>query len=293
MDVKELTSLKLKQSIANYVIPLICIILSLGMLGFYIYPSITGIPLLEQELQNKENLAVQLENKVTKLTNLVDFRQNVDDSRQLIDKALVSEPEVPQLLSQVDLIARESGLAVQRLSYAVNDSGSEAAAAGYQVVAVNLGTEGTYNQVVTFLRNIENASRVINVNNVRFSTESDTGLVSTTFVLISPYVKVESAANVDEPITFDVSDPKFQTHIDNLRNLRNYNITIEDFIDIESLPSEPEAPVDADGDGILDNPIEVPAEPTPEEVPDETPEVAETPTPAENPAEQPPEIPAL
>lgn len=285
MELNELKSLKIKQAIANYIIPLIAILLTLGLLGFYIYPSLSDIPLMQEQLQSKQNLAKQLEDKVQKLNSLTDFKQNVDDSQFLIDKALSSEPLVPQLLSQVDIIAREAGLSVQRLSYAVNDSGSDGANAGYQVVAVNLGTEGTYNQVVTFLRNIEDASRVINVNNIRFSTDADTGIVSATFILVSPYVRVESVASVDEPITFDIADPTFQKRIDSLRNLRHYDISIENFIDVPEITDA--NLVDVDGDGIPDIPEDVDTTDV------STPEVPAEPTPAENPAEQPPEIPAL
>lgn len=237
MDVKELSGVKLKQTIANFIIPLIAVVLSLGLLGLYIYPSLTDIPLLNSELKERTELSQQLVAKVEKLNSLLDFKQNVDDSSSLVSRALSEEPLVPQLLTQVDQIARESGLAITRMSYALNDTGEADPSVGnYQVVAVNLSVAGNYNQVVTFLTNLENSSRVINISTVRFTVDEDEGTIDTNLVLISPYVSVSAQANTDEPITFDITAPEFQQLMDRLKNMRHYDINVEEFIDITALP---------------------------------------------------------
>ncbi len=260
MDVKELLGIRLKQTIANFIIPLVALVLSLGLLGLYIYPSLSDIPLLNSELKDRADLSQQLVNKVEKLNNLLDFKQNVDDSNVLVSKALSNEPLVPQLLTQIDQIARESGLAITRMSYALNDTGEVDPKIGnYQVVAVNISVAGNYNQVVTFLTNLEDSSRVINVATVRFTVDEELGTVDTNMVLISPYVEVSAQANTDEPITFDITADDFQQMMERLKNLRHYDITVENFIDITDLPGS-DLPVEpVPGEVVIE---EVP--PTPE-----------------------------
>lgn len=254
MDVKELSSIKIKQTIANFIIPLIAVVLSLGLLGLYIYPSLTAIPLLNKELDDRTNLSQQLASKVTKLNSLIDFKQNVDESTVLVSKALSEEPLVPQLLTQIDQIANESGLAITRMSYALNDTGEVDPAIGnYQVVAVNLSVSGNYNQIVTFLTNLENSSRVINVATVRFTVDDETGAIDTNLVLISPYVSVSAQANTDEPITFDVTAEDFQKTMERLRALRHYEISVENFIDITELPGQD---LPEEGQPVVEAPVD-------------------------------------
>ncbi len=278
MDVKELSSIKIKQTIANFIIPLVAVVLSLGLLGLYIYPSLSDIPLLTSELDDRTALAQQLVAKVEKLNNLLDFKQNVDESAVLVSKALSEEPLVPQLLTQIDQIAKESGLSITRMSYALNDTGEVDPKVGnYQVVAVNLSVSGNYNQIVTFLTNLENSSRVINVSTVRFTVDDESGNIDTNLVLISPYVVVSAQANTDEPITFDVTATDFQQTMVRLRNLRHYDISVENFIDITELPGE-DLPVDDlpnEDFPIDDLPADdFPVETSPvEEIPAETPAI--------------------
>lgn len=234
MDINELKSINIKKVIANYIIPLIALVLTLSILGFYIYPSISEIPILEEELQTQTELSTRLKNKVTKLNDLLDFKQNVDDSEALVSKALAPEPLVPQLLSQLDQIARDAGLAVDRLSYALNASGDEDIS--YDVVSVNMSVSGSVNQLVTFLESAENASRVINISNVRYTLDLEANTVSASFIAISPFVDLKSAPSIDDPISFDITDPTFQQMMEDLRSLRHYDISVENFINVENVP---------------------------------------------------------
>lgn len=226
MDLKDLKKAQLKNTIANFVIPIVAGLLSIALVGLVIYPSLGKIEQLEKDIETQALLEAQLETKVKKLNDLTDFRASVDENSALISKALSEEPLVPQLLTQIDRIAREAGLNVARLSYSV--SGDSLETASYEVVSVNLGSVSTYQQLVTFLASVENAARLLTVNNVRFGIDDETGEVSTTFILVSPYVKVQSVAATDDPITFDLSDQTFQNTIQKLKTLRVYEISLED-----------------------------------------------------------------
>jgi hypothetical protein len=160
---------------------------------------------------------------------------------------------------------------VVRLSYALNDSAASGEV-NYQVVGVNLGTRSSYDQVVNFLSSVENASRVIKVNNVRFSEDTDGEYIASTFILVSPYADLQTAASVDTPIEFDITDTRFQELMNSVRGLRHYEISVDSFIPV---------PVETTPEELVETTEEISTEevtPVEEVVPEEVP--VEVPAPA-------------
>ncbi|EKE00378.1 MAG: hypothetical protein ACD_22C00035G0001, partial [uncultured bacterium] len=107
-------------------------------------------------------------------------------------------------------------------------AGSTDALEPYKLVNVSLGSNGNQNQLIAFLENMENAARLINVKNFRYSMGEDkeTGLMTLTisFALESPYLFVESNAVTDEPIKLSISDAKFINDINKLKTLKYYKM---------------------------------------------------------------------
>lgn len=245
MKKPDIDTLKVKKFLANFIIPLASLILVLVLSLFYILPSHKKVPVLEQEVTSASNLKNQLEEKNSKLATLIDFKSVIDENNMLTSEVLAAEPLVPQLLTQIDIIAKESGLSVDKLSYSTGatfDAGQpqnpeEIPNAQYDVVVVSLGVSGTYDQLVSFLKTTENAGRFIDVGNVRFSYNAENAnLVSAQIMLGSPYVSVKTEAVTDDPIEFDISSSDFQDLISKLKDLRIYTISIDEVIDISNIP---------------------------------------------------------
>ena len=112
----------LKNALVNFVVPIISLGITVILFVSVIYPSYKEIPTLKDDLQRKESLSTQLETKLKNLKRLVDFKSAVDEDEKLISDTLVSEPQVPQLLTQIDIIARENGLTLNKLSYSITES---------------------------------------------------------------------------------------------------------------------------------------------------------------------------
>lgn len=246
-------SVKIKRFIANLVIPLIALVI-MGVLFFaFIRPSFSDKPLLEQELTQKTELAEKLRVKSSKLENLLDFKTSVEENNVLLENVLVSDPEVPQLLTQIDQIANEAGLEISKVSYSIRDlGGTNEEQLPYDIVAVNLGTKGSYAQTVAFLKSIENSGRVVFVSDLKFNlveNEEIGSYISTSYVLISPYVQVDTEAATDDPIEFELTNAKFQAVMDEVKQLRIYDISIDEVINIEEIEEveviEGEAPLEA------------------------------------------------
>lgn len=287
----------------NFIIPLICLVLSGGLIIAVFLPSYRELPSLEADLDQKRVLSSQLETKIAALTELVDFASVVKENSNIIDEALVSEPKIPELLFQVDQMSRESGMSVDQLSYSgsevasvpyesvppetVSDATSgevsevpEVAVAGRGDIAVALGTTGSFWDLVAFLKSAENASRIIIIEDFRYTQAAvDDGSaetrneVSATFRLLSPYLSVNSMATTDEPIELSISSAEFQAGMQRIKDLKHYDVTVpEDFVPVAVPVVVPEEET-AEGEGT-----------SPAEVPVTSPETGEVPA-EESPAD--------
>lgn len=215
----------------NFLIPIISLAVTGALFIFVVYPSLIKLPIIAKEVESKVKLKDQLDIKLKNLNKILDFKSVVDEDSSLVSQAVSSTTDAPQLLTQIDMIAKDSGLKVQRLSYSfgegvpsVDEKGQEKTS---DVVIVNLGAQGTYVQVVNFAKNLENSSRLINIKDFRFSLDNETKLLDVVFVLESPYQFVNSTAVTDDPVNLDISKEDFVNMINKIKSLKYYNILIE------------------------------------------------------------------
>jgi len=268
IDVKIDTS-ALKDTVMNFIVPLICFGVSAALVFLVIYPSIQKLPQLKSDLQAKQALSAQLETKVATLNKLTDFKSVLEEDLSLMDRVLVSEDNVPYLLNQIDNISRNVGFNLNKLNYGLGGGTEDTAGnPSTDYIAVNLGVTGTYEQMISFLKNMEKAARLVNVSNYRYAVAgsdiSDTSL-GMSFLLYSPYLKVNSAATTDDPINLDISDPTFVSILNYLKSFTFYeNMPPASVVTAEEKPIEE-----------IEAPVEEPAQP-------EVPAVVETtPTPTQ------------
>lgn len=255
----------IKDTLVNFLVPIICLAVTALLFFLVIFPSISSLPILEQEVNSKKMLETQLKEKLTNLNSLLDFKNVVDENSRLVSQVLVSEPLVPELLTQVDTIAREAGLDVTQLSYSFNEAPARAeaaeaaAAAPYESIIVTLSVQGSYAQFIDFFEKIENSSRLVDIVDFRYAVEDlDVGSTTLGMVVVfnSPYLFVESKAATDDAITVNITDDEFVKVIDKIKSLKYYDLK-PSFTDVSAFEETPES--------------------TPSETPEE-PEVAPPPT---------------
>ena len=224
--------------------PLLCLALTALIFFVFLYPSFIAIPDLKTQLESQQKLENQLRAKLDNLNRLVDFKSVVDENSDLVNKVLVSESSIPSLLTQIDQVAKNAGLKIARLNYSLGSSDPEKTVS-YELVNVNLSLEGTADQTLNFLRDVENAARMINVDTVRYSMDTVDGnvVLASDFVLSSPYLFVQSDAVTDEPVDLDITSEEFKNLISKLKELRYYDtsVVVEPLSEetVEELPAEP------------------------------------------------------
>lgn len=235
-----INSKQIKDTLLNFIVPIIALVACL-LLGFLIIrPYFSKLPELREKLTARQKLHAQLDTKIGILDKLFDFESIVEEHSSVLTKALVEEPEVPVLLTQIDTIANQSGLEVTKLSYSITDMATKTASdvdpLPYNAVVVNLGVLGGYGQITTFLANIEQAARIVDVTTFRISGDNsdDTPDYSATFILRSPYLVSSGQAETDVPITVDISGSEFLATLEQVKSLKHYDISIDaQYLDVE------------------------------------------------------------
>jgi Tfp pilus assembly protein PilO len=221
------------RSIVNFIVPLMCLSVCVISVIFVVYPFYKSKPAVEAKIAEKQKLSQVLESKIIILNKLADFKTVLTENSQLVDKVLVSEANVPQLLDEVYQIATNVGMKVTRLNYSYGDVKVSADATGtYQEVNVSLGTDGNYDQLITFLQDTEVAARILYGSSFRYTVNQD-GEMSMNFTVVSPFLFVQSTAVTDEPVELDVTTPSFVEFTDKLKTLKFYDFLNKDIKVIE------------------------------------------------------------
>lgn len=223
-----------KDVVFNFIVPIVSLFIVLLLVLLVLMPSYREIPDLKNQLEARTLLNSQLDAKLANLNKLTDYKSVIEEDSNLINDVLVQEPRVPQLLTQIDQMAREAGLVVNRLSYSIDSTPvpENEAPTAFRTVTVNLVVSGSHTQFIDFMKAVENAARLVSIDNFRYAADtgvnSDNTEVSYTVNLSSPYLYVQSNAVTDDVVALDIGDKPFLDLMNKLKSLRFYKISIED-----------------------------------------------------------------
>ncbi len=253
---------KILNFLLNFLIPLISLA-GCAILAFLVLiPSQEKVPGLKEEFSLKQALSSGLDKKVQILKDLVDLAPQVEQYALATEKALLSEPKVPELLAQIDLMVKESGMSVSSLNYSQSEKSPVSAATEGEgegvieeqrvfspeplVVNVSLSASGSMDSLIKFLKSVENASRLVVLKEFRYSytagKDGNLGELSANFQLESPYLFVSSSAITDEPIDLDITSRAFLEKIKKIENLHYYDVSKIDIPVPEAPAPAPEVP---------------------------------------------------
>jgi len=170
---------------------LVSIILILGAIGIffgYVNPTYSGpVKALQDEV---DNLNTALETAVKfreEQARLVAERERIPESDlERVKKLLPDNVDNVQLILDVDGIALESGVRISDIGIEENSGGNDGATAtgqgvliqeekAYDSLTLSFTAAATYDQFKTFLRNIEQSLRTLDIVEISFS-ESETGV---------------------------------------------------------------------------------------------------------------------
>ena len=144
--------------------------------------------LIEDKEQRKTDLVIDRDRKKAMVANLERTRKEVAQLEGDLRKAVAQLPdtkEIPDLLSSISSLGRESGLEILQFRQR-----PEKFEEFYAEVPVDILVRGTYHQVAAFFDKVGHMARIVNVGNVNSKSpakiegdalELDTACVAVTF----------------------------------------------------------------------------------------------------------------
>ncbi len=170
---------------------LVILLLMVGYYFLFLGPLLDRLGERSEERSAKEGRLVNLRHEVAELEAVQ--RNAPETERQLLElsKRVPTQPEIPTLVVQMEDVADAAG--VTQLSIQPGTPGPPPGGSDYSVVPVTMSFEGTYEQLVDFLRRTGQLARLVTVNGVNYEEATQE---STTLQEIEQVLQVEVEVEV-------------------------------------------------------------------------------------------------
>lgn len=221
-----------KETLRPYVGPALALMVSFGLVVGLIIPRAPKIPeLKKQEKQTQETLT-KLAQKSKTLKNLASQKAILEADYAVMKDVLATDPEVPTLVDQVQKIATDSAVTVKSLNFSGEKKDKKEKEGALTELGVGISIEGVYDNVLAYLRAVEQAARVLKVKALRFTAvsgegKSEAGNITTSVGLSSYYQPETAKASLESPVPADFQSKKYQDLLIKLRNLQVYRAIID------------------------------------------------------------------
>ena len=194
-----------------------------------------SIPSKRQQMTTAENDLVAARQKSEKLSEILSEVKMIESNLEVVRQALPAEDDVPALITQLEQVAKQSGVGVQHLGFgegkaavgSQEEGPASAEASGGEIKTISLTAvvDGSYSALQTFLGNLENTSRVVNVTNFRFSPaqkKEEGAALSITLGLEAFYLSAAESVPANAPLTLDTTSKDYIELIRKVKALRVY-----------------------------------------------------------------------
>ncbi len=166
-----------KRNISFYLAVLALLVLGGG--GYFAYDQYQILTLRQNDLKATEDQIASREVRKLQLEKTIEsYEKNAQDFKEL-DTILPSDKNIPELLYQLESIARkESGVAFKGVS--INELGTEAAASkanssAFSKLSLTVQIEGTYPSLKKYISSLEKNMRIADITSLQFSRTSRPG----------------------------------------------------------------------------------------------------------------------
>jgi len=213
---------ELRGVLVQLVVPLICILAALALVLVVIIPGVSAIKQLREEKDVKEQKLNSYEEKNRKLLGFKESGGIFNEALHVVNNALPDDEKVPELMTELQTIAGEVGMPVSSLQY----SGSKGKpTGGSSEIHLQLGVDGDFEQVQTLLDKLENASRVVVVDQFNLSERKEASMAATLSVS-SFFMPSVTRQQIDVPITLDLNSAKFKDGLEKIKALKVYEVQL-------------------------------------------------------------------
>lgn len=221
-EIKEASS-QLRKSLSELIIPIACVGSALLLILFVIRPGIEKIREGREDKEEREALLAQLEKKNRVLSKYAAQIDQLDGELDLVRNAVPREEKIPELMTQLQEMAKEATVSTSALQYGGSKEGKEEET---KTVRLQMTVEGDYGQVKDLFELFQNSSRIVLVDQFGLKTQKEASM-SANMGLSSFYLEAPDKADIEEPIEREFSSPAFREIINRIENLDLYEVTVE------------------------------------------------------------------
>ena len=133
---------------------------------FVLMPRYNSFRNLENQLKKEEE---NLRNRQKSLTDLKELEENYSSAKlkvKDISNILPKEKQIPELLVQLEALAKENNLVLGSVSLASTAEGEEKA---YKSLGISLELAGSYSNLKKYLDSVEKNMRIMDITSLNFS----------------------------------------------------------------------------------------------------------------------------
>lgn len=134
---------------------------------FYYLPAKEKIKILHEDIKKLELEIAKLETFVKREKELEAQLKNRKIFLEEIKAILPTEKEVPQLLKDVNAMAKKNGLEILKFT-----PGNEEKKDYYNIIFFDMQVKGTFPELIKFLNDVEKLPRLVTLNSIEFSPEA-------------------------------------------------------------------------------------------------------------------------
>ncbi|PIS21416.1 hypothetical protein COT51_02875 [candidate division WWE3 bacterium CG08_land_8_20_14_0_20_41_15] len=241
-----------KKKLTDYALPLGFFLVGFLLILLIGVPKLNSFSELSKSKKESEKALRQVSLKVNTLkTTLKPYEQVINQNYDQVSHALPSEVDVPGLMTEVENIASSSGLAIESLQFTSTSTKKAVPApvasteleeqeaveatpvvktAILEEVSIQAAFSGRYDDIQSFLKKLENASRIVLADSFKYSPDRDTeGMAEDSLLcnvgLISFYFPEDSEFDPSEPITFSLTSPEVESIIEQVSKLDVYVVS--------------------------------------------------------------------
>jgi len=226
-----------KETFVPYLLAIGALLVSFGLVVLVVFPRVTKFSDLRQKRDSEIQRYEKLKTKSEQLSQLLKSRTVLEADVELFENAVPSEANVPVLMTQVETMATDSGTLIDALQFSKrggtrSEKGTEKEK-DYEPVELKASLEGDYAELLTFLKILENASRVVTVEDLRFTKAVAEGGKTVTkellanFGLSSYYSEYEPKIVPEAPLGFSLENEKYLAIKRELEMMRVYKVKID------------------------------------------------------------------
>lgn len=180
---------------------IIILILILGFIAIVVFldmPEIQGILDLRKNIKNEKEMFLEKQETLAKVEKLGEDYKADEENLKKVNYILPSNKDIPNLIVQLEALAFEGGLILENFDLSTTEEKAVSKAAeirtqeeiqvkNYQTLVIDLKLIGDYSGLKSFLRAIEENIRLMDIESITLSPQSEESLLFDFEIIIKTY----------------------------------------------------------------------------------------------------------